>query len=39
MISTYHYPNVIERNKIHYLSKEKITKPQYIIEYNNNGDG
>jgi len=35
MISTYHYLNMIETNKIHYLTKEKIIQLQCIIDYNN----
>lgn len=35
MISTYHCPNMMDTNKIHYLTKEKIIKPQCIIDYNN----
>ncbi|XP_043524705.1 piggyBac transposable element-derived protein 4-like [Frieseomelitta varia] len=34
MISTYHCPNMIDTNKIHYQTKEKIIKPQCIIDYN-----
>lgn len=35
MISTYHCPNMIDTKKIHYRTKEKIIKPQCIIDYNN----
>ncbi|KAK1125280.1 hypothetical protein K0M31_020471 [Melipona bicolor] len=35
MISTYHCPNMINTNKIYYPTKEKIIKPQCIIDYSN----
>lgn len=35
MISTYHCSNMIDTNKIHYLTEEKIIKLQCIIDYNN----
>ena len=34
MISTYHCPNMIETDKINYVTKEKIVKPQCILDYN-----
>ncbi|XP_017884089.1 piggyBac transposable element-derived protein 4-like [Ceratina calcarata] len=34
MISTYHCPNMIETDKINYVTKEKIVKSQCILDYN-----
>lgn len=34
MISICHFPNMSDTNKIHYLTKEKIIKPQCVIDYN-----
>lgn len=34
MISTYHCHNMIETDKINYVTKEKIVKPQCILDYN-----
>lgn len=34
MISTYHSTNIIGTDKKHYLTKEKIIRPQCVIDYN-----